>query len=65
MWDRQSLEDSEEKYDLMNQSMKDKGVCRSAPATTGLLKIAVPIILKMAPLEPLNIHAYISIYIHV
>ena len=39
IWDRQCLIDSERKDDSMNQLISDKGVCRTAPATPGLLKI--------------------------
>ena len=31
------LEDSERKDDLINESMNDKGVCKTAPAAPGLL----------------------------
>ena len=37
VWDRQCLEDSERKDHLMNESVSDEGVCRTAPATLGLL----------------------------
>ena len=32
------VEDLEEKDDLVNELMNDKGVCKTAPATPGLLK---------------------------
>ena len=38
VWDRQCLEDSERKDQRINESMNDKGVYRTAPATPGLLK---------------------------
>ena len=41
VWDRRCLEDSEQKDDSINQSINqsiiDKGVYRTAPATPGLL----------------------------
>ena len=33
------IEDSEEKSEVENQLMNDNGVCRTAPATTGLFII--------------------------
>ena len=38
VWDRQCLKYSEQKDDSMNQSVNDKGVCRTALASPGLLK---------------------------
>ena len=38
IWDLWCFEDLEEKGVLMNESMNDKGVCRTTPATPGLLK---------------------------
>ena len=38
VWDRQCLEDSERKDDLMNELLNDKAVYRTATATPGLLK---------------------------
>ena len=38
VWDRQCLENSEQKYHSMNESMNDEGVFRTAPDTPGLLK---------------------------
>ena len=35
----QCVEDSEQKNDSINESMSDKGVYKSAPATPGLLII--------------------------
>ena len=37
VWDRQCFEDSELKDDSINESISDKGVYRTAPATPGLL----------------------------
>ena len=37
VWKRQCFETWEEKDQLMNQVMNDKGNCRTAPATPGLL----------------------------
>ena len=39
VWVWRCLEDSELKDDRLNQWMNNKGVCRTAPATPGLLKI--------------------------
>ena len=39
VWDWQCLEDSERKDDRLNQSISNAGVCRTAPATPGLLII--------------------------
>ena len=38
-WDRQCLEDSEQKDDRLNESMSKGGDCRTAPATAGLLNM--------------------------
>ena len=37
VWDKECLEDSERKDHSINQSVNDKGVYRTAPATPGLL----------------------------
>ena len=37
VWDRQCLEDSEQKDDSMNESINYTGFCRTAPATLGIL----------------------------
>ena len=39
VWDRQYLEYSEQKDHLINESMSNRGDCKTAPATPGLLKI--------------------------
>ena len=36
-WERNGFEDWEEKDDSISESMSDEGVCRTAPATPGLL----------------------------
>ena len=41
VWDRQCLEDSEQKDQLLNESVNAEGVCRTAMATQGLLIMAV------------------------
>ena len=38
VWDRQCLEDSEQKDDSINESVNHKGNCRTALATPALLK---------------------------
>ena len=38
VWDIQSYEDISTNHDLINESIIDQGVCRTAPATTDLLK---------------------------
>ena len=40
VWDLWCFEDLEEKDQLLNQSVNDGGVCRTAPARPGLLIIA-------------------------
>ena len=37
-WDLWCFEDLEEKDDWLTETINDKGVCRTAPATPGLLK---------------------------
>ena len=39
VWDLWCIEDLEEKDDLLDRSISDGGVCRTAPATPGLLNI--------------------------
>ena len=39
VWDRQCLEDYEQKDHLLSESMSDGGDCRTAPAKPGLLII--------------------------
>ena len=39
VWDWRCLEDLEEKGDSLNQSISNRGACRTAPATPGLLKL--------------------------
>ena len=40
VWDWRLFEDLEEKGNLINEFISDKGVCRKAPATMGLLQIS-------------------------
>ena len=47
VWDRQCLGDSEQKDDLVNESMNDEGVFRTAPATLGLLITFQEVYLKI------------------
>ena len=47
VWERQCLEDSEQKDDLIYLSLSDKGVYRTAPATPDLLNISSVIILRL------------------
>ena len=42
VWDRQCLDDSEQKDHLMNESVNYEGVYRTAPATPGLLNKVTP-----------------------
>ena len=42
VWDLWCFEDLEEKDRLLNQSVNDGGVCRTAPATPGLLNTDRP-----------------------
>ena len=44
VWDRQCLEDSELKDEVLNKSMSNRDVCRTAPATPGLLNRAASIL---------------------
>ena len=41
VWDRQCLEDYEQKDHLINELISNGGVYRTAPATPGLLKIYI------------------------
>ena len=41
VWDLWCIEDLEEKDDLLDQLISDGGVCRTAPATPGLLMTTV------------------------
>ena len=49
VWEWRRFEDSEEKADSVNQSMNDKGVCRTAPATPGLLNIPTSTVAPILP----------------